>query len=338
MKIRATLIVAALLVSVCFAGNAHAVLQAYWKFDEAAGSTAANSSGSVTNYNGALTNFVNDNSQWQSGRFGNALGYADGNDVVLLSTNVVDINANWTISSWFLAPISDVSTPLHHTLTRGNTADHQIILNNTAQHPLGSYDNAGLTNFQGVTPAFNTNTLSAGWHQVVAVGTGTTTTFFVDGVKVGNNNVKSTSDIYALGNYQFGGQKFADKLDDMGVFDQALTDAEAKSLFSLAMEPSLNYSLEEANQLIQAFESSAPSVQIGNNLWRLVTDGSLTSPEGQVAAGGLYITYAINLGNGNGFIVGMVPEPSSLLLGGMGCLMLLARRRRARSTEAAVAV
>jgi hypothetical protein len=329
MNARTALLSIAILFVAGWNSTAQAVLQAYWKFDETAGSTAANSSGSVTNYTGTLTNFVTDDTQWQSGRFGNALRYLDGNDVVLLNANNVDINANWTISTWFLAPISDVSTPLHHTLTRGSAADHQVILNNTAAHPLGTYDNGG-AGFVGTSPVFNANTLAAGFHQLVAVGSGTTTTFFIDGVNVGVSNFKSTSNIFALGNYQGTGQTFADKLDDMGVFDQALTTAEAKSIFSLAMVPEFNYDLGEANQLIQAFENSAPSIQIGDQIWTLVTDGSLTGAEGEVAFGGNLIAYSINFGDGNGFAVFIAPEPSSLLLGTMGCILLLSRRRRAR--------
>jgi hypothetical protein len=328
MNARTALLSIAILFVAGWNSTAQAVLQAYWKFDETAGSIAANSSGSVTNYNGTLTNFVTDNTQWQTGRFGNALRYLDGNDVVLLNANNVNINANWTISAWFLAPISDVSTPLHHTLTRGSVVDHQVILNNTAAHPLGTYDNGG-SGFVGTSPVFNANTLAVGFHQLVAVGTGTTTTFFVDGVNVGVSNFKSTSDVFALGNYQFGGQTFADKLDDMGVFDQALTTAEAKSIFSLAMVAELNYDLGKANQLIQAFETSAPSVQIGDQTWFLIANGSLTGAEGEVQGPNSAYLYSLNLGDGNGFAVLIpAPEPSSLLLAAMGSVVFWNRRRR----------
>lgn len=327
MNARTALLSIAILFVAGWNSTAQAVLQAYWKFDEVAGSTAANSSGSVTNYNGTLTNFVTDDSQWQSGRFGNALRYLDANDVVLLNSNVVDINSNWTISAWFLAPIANDSQ--YHTLARG-TNDHQILLEPSASHLLGTYDNVGGTGFHGTAPAYAMNTLSVGFHQIVAVGAGTNTTFYIDGNQVGVSTFKSVTDVYALGNYQGTGQKFADKLDDMGVFDQALTDAEAKSIFSLAMVPELNYNLGEANQLIQAFESSAPSIQIGDQIWTLITDGSLTGAEGEVVEGGNLMAYSINFGDGNGFAVLLAPEPSSLLLGAMGCVILMSRRRRAR--------
>lgn len=330
MNYRTSLLTLAILFVAGWNSTAHAVLEGYWKFDESTGSNAFNSSGSVNPHLGTLVAFPNDDSQWQSGRFGNALAFNSQSSVVqLLATNPVSLSGgNWTISAWFQGVFAGTG---YHTLARSSTADHPILLESGINLRLGTYDNGGGGFFPATAPGLNGNTISGGiFHNIVAVGSGTTTKFYYDGAYVGSAAFKSTTDVGGLGNNYGAGQAFADKIDDMGVFDQALNDGEAKSIFSLAMEPGLDYDLGEANQLIQAFENSAPSVVIGDLTWVLVNDGSLTGAEGEVAAGNLML-YSINFANGNGFAVFIAPEPSSLTLFGFGAICLAARSRRRRN-------
>ena len=75
--------------------------------------------------------------------------------------------------------------------------------------------------------------LSAGWHHLAVVGTGTTTRFYVDGVCVGSSDRKAaSSDVYAVGNYQSGSQRFADKLDDVRIYVGALSETAIATLAS----------------------------------------------------------------------------------------------------------
>jgi len=102
-------------------------------------------------------------------------------------------------------------------------------------------------------------------------------------------------------------------LDDAALINEALSAAEVAAVFSLGDEPDLEYSLEEVNLLLEAFENNTPQVTIDDVVWNLITDGSLSSSEGFVTK----ITptqFELNLGGGNGFLGQVVPEPATAAL------------------------
>jgi hypothetical protein len=69
------------------------------------------------------------------------------------------------------------------------------------------------------------STLSSGWHHLVAVGSGSTTAFYIDGEYKGSAAFKSVKDVYSIGNYQGGSQQFG-TIDDTRVYTRALTSTE----------------------------------------------------------------------------------------------------------------
>ncbi len=96
-----------------------------------------------------------------------------------------------------------------HPLTRGRNVDHQIYMASDSR--LGVYDTAGGSGFRPC--GYTMTNLSAGWHPLAAVGTGTT--FHLDGVRVGTSDRKSTSGGYAVGNHKNNNQRFSEALDDV---------------------------------------------------------------------------------------------------------------------------
>jgi hypothetical protein len=82
--------------------------------------------------------------------------------------------------------------------------DDQVIVNESNWH-LGAYANQ---NGGFKDSGFSVNTLSNGWHHVVAAGQGTSTTYYVDGALAGTIPFKSNTEITYLGNYQGGTQEF----------------------------------------------------------------------------------------------------------------------------------
>jgi hypothetical protein len=129
----------------------------------------------------------------------------------------VPLGANWTVETWFEILGGGVILPAGswNTFLRGPSAHHQIIVQRS-NWELGTY----LGGFFG--SGFRVNTLSTGWHHMAAVGTGTTTTFYIDGVQVGIAPNKSTESIASIGNYQGGDQPFG-RIDDVRIWNTALS-------------------------------------------------------------------------------------------------------------------
>jgi hypothetical protein len=137
----------------------------------------------------------------------------------------VDLGEHWSLSARF----NDLDAGGWRTLFRGKGGDHQIILDSSGM--LGTYCSTSSCK-QGQSGSF----FSTGFdmdmfddgqtHTITAIGSGDTTTFYVDGIEVGSVPVKSESDIYAIGNYQGGGQLFALLVDDIQIHRVALRPQE----------------------------------------------------------------------------------------------------------------
>ncbi|MCX6924662.1 MAG: hypothetical protein NT154_15825, partial [Verrucomicrobia bacterium] len=79
-------------------------LAGYWRFDEPAGSTAADWSGN--NNPGTINNSLGDSGQWTSGKVGGALSFRGpglGDDYVVIPTWPKAINGTMTLSAWVWA-------------------------------------------------------------------------------------------------------------------------------------------------------------------------------------------------------------------------------------------
>lgn len=70
-----------------------------------------------------------------------------------------------------------------------------------------------------------------GWHHLVAVGSGTTTRMYVDGIYVGTVAVKLATNIKYVGNSVGQTQRFADRMDEIAIWTRALSQAEVETLY-----------------------------------------------------------------------------------------------------------
>jgi fibronectin-binding autotransporter adhesin len=212
-----------------------------YSFDSTSGTSVFND-GSLTNKDGSLVGGAG-LTTGGSGLHGEALTIPNNNAAMVIepgilggTTGGVATGADWTASAWFDGLKSSASW---RTLFRGFFQDHHIIVESGSTR-LGTY-------VGGFFPSgFDMATLSAGWHQVTAVGSGTSTAFYIDGVSVGTAAGKTTQDIYSVGNH-FGGttgfstgapynptggsQPFADKIDDVYLYQRALSATEVASLY-----------------------------------------------------------------------------------------------------------
>jgi hypothetical protein len=173
------------------------------------------------------------------------------NSVVKLN-QALYLTPDWSIEAWFVYPLPEAAD--WNTLVRGKDADHHILVKNRKQ--LGIYLNNDSLGQNFYDSGFNMELLTEGWHHLTAVGRGDTTLFYIDGKKVGDvkakalkdaednlnktpndaaakkkvedlkkASLKSNSDVYAIGNYQGGGQPFG-KVAEVRVWGVALSDDE----------------------------------------------------------------------------------------------------------------
>jgi len=115
---------------------------------------------------------------------------------------------------------------------------------------------------------------------------------------------------------------YTGRIDDLGIFDEGLDGIFIKSIFSLAVEPDLQYNLGNAVTLANLQPGEA--AKIGDVVWQPTT--GLTTPEGEVVF--FDGEFLLNFGGGTGVFGIVVPEPSSLALMSVMAIGLLRRSRR----------
>jgi len=186
----------------------------WWKLD-------GNAQDEIGGNSGTLQGDVN----FVDGKFGKAGNFDENPDVMSITS--IPLGSSYAIATWFQYPFP--STASWNTLTRGSAGDHQVIVY-TPTKEMGIYDNVGGTAFHG--SGFITSTLSNGWHHLAAVGSGTSTTFYIDGTLRGTSSFKSSSQISYVGNYQGGTQQFG-QIDEVMIFNKALTDKQVKALYEM---------------------------------------------------------------------------------------------------------
>jgi hypothetical protein len=148
-----------------------------------------------------------------------------------------DLGNDWTIEAWFYYPFP-TNCSGGCTLTRGNGGDHQIYIN--ASLLLGTFKNAAPATFY--SSGFDLTTLAQGWHHVVAVGSGgTSTTFYIDGAQAGSAVAwQSTTDIRSVGNY-FGGNQSFGLFDEFAVYPSSFNLATVQEHYQAGYKASCNY-------------------------------------------------------------------------------------------------
>jgi len=319
---------------------ARATLVQYWPLDDGVGTTASNSvSGGNT---GVLTNFdtakVNNGgtetppSDWVTTGLSPLLPHStgaldfeggtttgdwvDGGDINLSSTGS---GGAATLSMWVRPNALNGDDRLYGQNGTGLPPTVGGAAHVLANGQVEIWDGTAWLN---ALPAASPRSLAVGaWTQLTLVWNNGSVTTYADGVA--ENTVVADFDFQGAG-HELGignrfrstnGTTFDGVIDEVAVWDRALSLTEITAVGSLAQEPSLTYDVAEADQLLEAFNQSTPLVTIDGVAWLLVDDGSLTGPPGQLAPTVLngFDTLALNLQGGNGMAIVIVPEPSSFL-------------------------
>ena len=222
---------ASLLSSTSLAQNITSNLVAHWNYDDAAGSTALDST--TNNYDGTLTG----NPVWQTdAKLNGGLDFETGDGADRVDAGSFDLTGSGvTLAAW-IRPES------------GST-DQRIVIKSSGNAAADQYwalicDAANIADFRikagGVWNRVEVpNAVSAGhWYHMVGTYDGSVMRLYVDGVEVGNRVHPiggpvdtSASASVTLGDSPVGGRAFDGVMDDVRIYDRALTAADVTALF-----------------------------------------------------------------------------------------------------------
>ncbi|MDD5040615.1 MAG: hypothetical protein PHY34_05735, partial [Patescibacteria group bacterium] len=140
-----------------------------------------------------------------------------------LSITPVSFSGNITLSARVQFPLPGTSGGYRTLFQRTGGTYHHVLINSAGE--------LGVSNNNWYSSGFNVNQLSEGVHQITAVldRDANVTKFYVDGEYVATAASIVTYDIGTIGNHSGGGQNIGE-IDDVAMFDRALTEAEIRSL------------------------------------------------------------------------------------------------------------
>jgi hypothetical protein len=203
------------------AGDINTGLEGYWKFDEASG-TLANDSSSGGN-NGTLTN----GPTWGAGKVNNALTF-NGTTQYVSTGNATLGSSAFTVTAWVKpATVSTTAMVLYYSNT-GNTNRLMMRLNNTGH--LEFYDEASGS-------IASTATLSANaWRFVAMTFDGSTKRLYVDSIadSTGSSayNSSANSGPYYIGKDPINGNFFNGTIDEVRIYNRALSASDVLTLYN----------------------------------------------------------------------------------------------------------
>ena len=316
---------AALLLSL--ACPLQAGLIGYYSFDA---STGADGSGTGNNATvGGLIQFPTD-VPFGTGRSGQNFGTGSGNVMTVpTSSTLQGIKDELTVSFWMKA-------------TPGNNwvriFQHGPEASGQKTWLIDRYSNSTYTNMRVDTSAqFNQNIATGGantfdgqWHHLVyAIDSGTWRKYVDSAASNGTYNhgtgFGTSLPLYIFG--KFGGGDYVGMLDDIAIWDEALTAGESEAIYNLAKHPALNYGAGDADTLFDLYAAGAGTAFIGDDVWTPAT--GLTGSPGDVVTVGGSLALVLDA-NGNG-VLNTVPEPATMGLAFLACSALGGYIRRRRS-------
>ena len=275
-------------------------LELHYRFDETDGSNVYDSS--PKNRQGTLINIADADLQ-VSGQFGSGIRVPGGNSNISLGVNEVPMGSNWTVSAWFTAPLTDTGTLLQHTLVAATSNDRHVVFDAAGDRQLGVYNT--LNGFTG--SGFTANTLSTGWHHLVAVGDvdNAKTVFYLDGNLVGESGLAAMNNVGVIGNSEAGDERFADNLDDFRIYSRSLSASEVSTLYGNG-----NGDFVAFSPIIT--QGAGPLTKTGNEdtifSW---TAGELNATDADTVAGSLTWSVDTNATNGTVTVSGSGSSPST---------------------------
>jgi hexosaminidase len=183
---------------------------AYWKFDEGTGTTAADSWGSNPGTVNGPT--------WVTGKYGNALSFDGTNDYVSVSKS--DLAVPWTAVMWV-------------NRTDSTATSAALISSTNVALKLEQYNNTnkvGFTKFGTGDYTFNYTAPTGTWVHLTFVGTSTGVSLYVNGVFQESNTTVINCPMTYIGCGKSSNDYLKGTLDEVKIFNRALSAAEITAL------------------------------------------------------------------------------------------------------------
>jgi arylsulfatase A-like enzyme len=203
---------------------------AYWKFDETSGLSAADSSGN--GYTGVLVN----GPAWSSGHVDGALNFDGVNDYVSTVDDPLDLTGSLTIVGWVYHTNNSL---VHHIASKNQNkiaTPWQLAI--LTSNKLRSYTRGN--NIDQMIDSSDVVSLNA-WHHVVFVrdAANSKVTFYIDGVQDSGGwkaytpaQVAASAVTAKIGSRADAAANFfSGKLDDLRIYDRALSSVEILELY-----------------------------------------------------------------------------------------------------------
>jgi hypothetical protein len=336
MKTSSFTLAAALFCGLTFPNHSQAGLVAYWNFDEGAGSTAGDSSGNSRD--GTLGfNGTGAAPAWDSNaRFGNSLEFntpvptagsgTNGSLVTVPFDSAFRLNDSFTISLWW-RPDSDYASGFPGAIrigSQGATTGTNIgwgFFHNSTETPVFKRGNVQ-------PPILNpTVAMTVGdWHHILITHDATTGNNIVTQDGSFRTYNQTWLDATTSANLEIGRMdSFVNAgLDDIAIYDNAITLGQARSLYTVATDLALDYSQAEISQLwdIHAGGTGASGI-VDGTFWAFSDSLPGTPNEGDayLDGGARYVALSATSG------LVAIPEPGSIALVALTSLLFLRRSR-----------
>ena len=253
------------------------------------------------------------------------------------SINILAGSNSFSASAWFNLNTADTDQDTNHNIDNiifaqssggGNDNIEMGIAGPNQNIELYLDTNGGGDGTQNFTPAAGSEIQANTWHHLVwtydNTDTGTETHVYLDGQLVGTSSFWDGTVDNAGGSSDFtvglarpdranAWGDFDGQIDDLALYSDALTAAEANALYNLALESELNYDAGQAQQLFDFHDSmgAGGSVTIDGLEW-LYVDSGLDGGLGEL--GNSYYLYSLQLDpSGSGLVV-LAPEPATVAI------------------------
>lgn len=314
----------ALVLGLAVTPAARAALVVHLDLNEAGGTSALNTGSSGATNNGTLTGGV----FGAAGKLGAGVTMDGSGDYISAGASPITGTGARTVSVWVKTTSAGLTT-VSSFGSNVNGGKWDIDIDGVAAAGNGTVE-VGLGG--GRSAGSGTVVNDGQWHLVTTVlPSGSTnlnqSRIYVDGVFQYTPttsvaiNTSSTSFYVGASVNSLGFQSFNGMLDDVAIWNSNLSDARVLALFGLGNIAGVDAG--GADSLFNSYGGAHGSVTTGSLVWTYQASG-LGGSDGSVINLGNG-TYSLNLGGGAGFTA--VPEPAAALLGALGCLALLRRRR-----------